>query len=283
MNNKKPIWKKFYELIKDMFTRYYEHNVGNSAAALTYYLIFSFFPFLIFSSNLLGMLNLPPLPVDELQRFIPQDVLDIFNNYLVHVTANQSPQLLLFGLVFSVYFPMRAVHSLMDYISLAYDEPSEVHPVKRTILDLVFTIGLIAVIIIAVIIVIIGPSLLIWIANFLPISLTHINLWGFLRFIILGGMMLFNLGTLYFFAPAIKITIKSVIPGAIGALLFWMAYSIGFSFYVENMGNYSALYGSIGAIIVLLIWLYFTSVTLILGAEFNASIRKYWKNDNAIK
>ena len=263
-------------ILKDMFIRYRDHNVGNSAAALTYYLIFSFFPFLIFSSNLLGMLDLPPLPIDELQRIIPQDVLGIFNDYLTHVTQNQSTQLMLFGLVFSVYFPMRAVHSLMDYISLAYGEPSEVHPIKRTILDLAFTIGLITVIIIAVIFVIIGPALLSWIGHILPISLSLINLWGVLRFVILGGMMLFNLGALYYFAPAVKITVKSVIPGAIGSLVFWMMYSIGFSFYVENMGNYSGLYGSIGAIIVLLIWLYFTSVTLIVGAEFNASLKANW-------
>ena len=124
---------------------------------------------------------------------------------------------------------------------------------------------------------IIGPSLLSWIGTIIPIPLEVIGLWSILRFVILGGMMIFNLGTLYYFAPAIKITIKSVVPGALSALIFWMVYSIGFSFYVENMGNYSGLYGSIGAIIVLLIWLYFTSVTLILGAEFNASIKENWK------
>ncbi len=282
MNKIINIFKFLYKLSSDMISRYFEHNVATSAAALTYYLIFSFFPFIIFLSSILGTLSLE-LPINLLDNVIPRDILGIFEGYLDYVSTNTSTQLLVFGFVFSIYFPMRAVHSLVDFVALAYDKEQKIPPVKRTLLDFAFTLGLITIIVLAIIFVIVGPAFLSMLDSLFPISIAQINLWSVLRFVLLAIPMTFILSAIYYFTPNMRITIKSVLPGAIGALFFWLLYSIGFSFYVENMANYSGFYGSIGAIIVLLIWLYFTSVTLILGAELNACIIKNTtgRDDNA--
>ena len=85
-------------------------------------------------------------------------------------------------------------------------------------------------------------------------------------------LMLAALGALYAFSMDKRPPIRQILPGIIAALISWMIVSIGFSFYVENFAHYSLIYGTMGAMIVLLMWLYITALVLILGAEFNAAL-----------
>jgi len=87
--------------------------------------------------------------------------------------------------------------------------------------------------------------------------------------------MLFSIGSLYSFALDKRPPVKKILPGIFGALLSWMVVSVGFSFYAENFANYSIIYGTLGAVMVLLVWLYMTALVLILGAELNAAIQKF--------
>ena len=104
-----------------MVRRYLRHNVAIQAAALAFYLLFTIFPLLIFVSALLGLLNLDVAAIlRALDSILPAEILGLLEVYLTHVGANQSPQLLLFGLFFSLYFPMRATNALMRAVRTAY-------------------------------------------------------------------------------------------------------------------------------------------------------------------
>lgn len=265
---------KLFRLAREMTERFFNHHVGNSAAALTYYMIFAFFPFLIFITSLLGVLRLPPVDMTQFSAFIPQDIIELINSFLVHVQSVTAAPLMIFGLVFAAYFPLRAVSSLMDFLSLAYEVQEKRGLIHRGILILLFTIGLVVVFAASILILLLGRGLLSWASTFLPLSLSGIEVWNILRFLLLGAMLLLLLTLLYLVAPGCVVSLREALPGALGSLVCWLCYTVGFSFYVEHMGNYSVVYGSIGAIIVLLIWLYATSVTIIMGAELNASLRK---------
>ena len=265
--------RRLPELVRSLWDRYFRHHVGNSAAALTYYMIFAFFPFLLFLSSLLGVLELPQVPVAQLSRLIPQDILELIGSFLTHVQEVSSTPLLIFGLVFSVYFPIRAVSSLLEFIDLAYDVPTKRGFIHRGILVVIVAIGLVVAVAVSIFILVVGRRLLVWLSAFLPITLAGIELWNGLRFLILGAVVLLLLTLLYLVGPGCVVRLREALPGAVGALCCWLVYTVGFSFYVEHMGRYSVVYGSIGAIIVLLIWLYATSVTVIMGAELNAALR----------
>ena len=104
-----------------MTRRYLRHNVGIQSAALAFYLLFTLFPVLIFISALLGLLNLDVAAIIQaLRTILPADVLNLVEMYLTYVSSNHSPQLLLFGLFFSIYFPMRATNALMRSVRTAY-------------------------------------------------------------------------------------------------------------------------------------------------------------------
>lgn len=97
------------------------------------------------------------------------------------------------------------------------------------------------------------------------------TLWHYLRFLPVGLLMFLALGTLYAASMDERQPVRSIMPVIVLALFAWMAVSIGFSFYVENFANYSVIYGTLGAVIILMVWLYMTSLILILRAELNSA------------
>ena len=249
-----------------------EHDVGKSAAALAYYLLFSFFPFLIFLSTLVGFLELEPLSLGSLHSLLPREVIQIINAYLLHVTELKSGNLLAASLVISLWLPMRAVDSLMRAVNVAYGAKNPRPTLRHQVVVLLFTLFLMAVMMLTLVLVLAGRGFLTFLSRYLPAIRPFIDLWNTLRFPMMGAAFFLALGALYWVAPGIRGPRRRVFPGAVAALASWLAFSAGFSFYVENIANYSVLYGALGGIIILLLWLYATATVLILGAEFNHTL-----------
>lgn len=258
---------------------FFQHNVGKNAAALAYYLLFALFPMLIFLSNLLGLLDLNISEIIQiLQRFLPKDVVGIVESYLDHVSHTSSQSMLWFALVFTIWFPMRAAKGLMDDVRLAYHLGKPVHPVSYAIRQLVYTVVLLIVVGLTLLFSTLGKQVLGHLNHLIPertlrISDYLLTIWQYLRFVPVGLLMFAALGTLYAASLDKRQPWEEMLPGITAALVSWIVVSIGFSVYVENFANYSVIYGTLGAVIVLLMWLYMTAVILILGAELNAALR----------
>ncbi len=269
----------FRQTISLFLANFFEHNVGKSAAALAYYLLFALFPLLIFASNLLGLLHLNVSAVTELlSHFIPKDVVALAESYLDYVSHTSSKTLLWFSLVFSIWFPMRAVRGLMQDVRKAYllDKPKK--PFLFEVRQLIYTVVFLIVIAVTLFLSTMGENILSFVFGlFLPktirISNYLLDIWQYIRFLLAAALMFVALGTLYGMSMDERTPFKSFLPGITAALLVWMIVSIGFSFYVENFANYSIIYGTLGTVIILMMWLYMTSLILILGAELNAAIK----------
>lgn len=267
-------WEK---TVRRLLSNITEHDVPKSAAALTYYLLFALFPLMIFISNLLGLLELDVASITAaLLPVLPDDAVYLLESYLKHVTDNSSKVLFWFSLVFTVWFPMRAVKGLMDDVRLAYGLGKPANPVPYTVRQLVFTVVFLVFIVLLFLLAILGRRFVTTVTDWLgvgqivQIPLVLLNLWQYLRFILLAAIMFAAVGMLYAVAQDRINRVSTVMPGTLLAMVSWLAISIGFSVYVENFSNYSVIYGTLGAVIVLLVWLYLTSFVLILGAEFNA-------------
>ena len=253
--------------------RYFRHNVGVQSAALAFYLLFMIFPFLIFISALLGMLNLNVTAILlALGEFLPRDVVDIIRAYLLHVSRNPSPKLMVFGLFFSIWFPMRATNALMVSVRTAY----HLGPPKRAVIHrlktLLYTVVLISAIALTLTLMTVGERLLGYaVGNFrLPLFLAE--LWARMRFPAAAVVGYFALFFLYALAQDGRGPWRDLWPGTLAALTAWMAVSWLYAFYVDNIANYSLLYGSIGTVIALLIWLNMSAMALIMGAELNGTL-----------
>ena len=260
-------------LAEDMVRRYYAHDVARDSAALTYYLLFALFPLLVFISTLLGILKLDVDSVTQvLSQIVPADVMSVLESYLEYVSANASRQLLWFSLIFSVWFPMRATSCLLHSLRKAFG----LGPPRKMLVNqlgiLLFTVWLILTIGLTLLLVTVGRRALEFLSGLIELPAGFIDLWSYLRFIVLGVVMFLMLTVLYMLARGQRRPLKEVAPGVGISLAAWMVLSLAFSYYVENFANYSVLYGSIATVIVVLLWLYMSGQILILGAEFSAAL-----------
>lgn len=258
--------------------RYLRHRVGMESAALAFYLLFAAFPFLIFSSALIGLLQLDITAVlVGLEGFLPEDVLRLAEMYLRYVEENSSLRLLLFGLVFSVYFPMRAADALVRAARVAYHLGPPRATVWHWVRILVCTLVLMAAMSVTLVLMTVSDRLLNLAVLRFRLPAAAAVLWSALRFpaaAMLGYAALLALYAVAWEGPRPR---RAIWPGAVAALAVWMLGSWGYKWYAEQIADYSVLYGSIGAVIVLLMWLYVTAVILIMGAEWNGvllSLRK---------
>lgn len=276
MNENERI-KNIKTIAKSLVTNYFAHEVGKNAAALAYYFLFAFFPLLIFISNLLGLLDLNVDVVrDMLQRFLPSEIVGLTTSYLGYVSHSSSKTLLWFSLIFTVWFPLRAVMSLTDSVRLAYKMRKHAKPLAFGIRQLVLTAFLLICISLILLVSTLGAQAVEFIGHLFPetarVSEGGLALWQYLRFALIGFLMYAALTTLYAAALGKIRGLRHFAPGIAFSLVCWLIVSMAFSFYVENFAGYSVIYGTLGAVIMLLIWLYLTAVILIMGAELNAAI-----------
>lgn len=251
---------------------YFDNKVGRNAAAMTYYLLFAMFPFFIFVTSLLGLLHLPTLTLDgQITRFLPEDVVAFLNLAIEHITKSSNNALLTFGLVFSVWFPLRAVSNLMEAINDIYgEEKSGSHSIRTAILT-ALTIVLIPAMLLLLLL---GERVLGFVGEYIPISAEFITGWSRMRFVPMAAALLFMLSAVYFFSPSKIQKVRYILPGAVLSMGVWMLFSLIFSYYVDHMGRYSIIYGSIGVIIALLVWMDWSMITMLMGAVFNVALKE---------
>lgn len=252
-----------------MVHRYLKHNVAAQSAALAFYLLFMLFPFLIFVSALLGLLRLDVAGVlTALREFLPTEVLDLVEMYLTHVTRNPSLRLMVFGLVFSLFFPMRAANALMNAVRTAYHLGPSVG-LRQWIKVLIYTVTLLAAVILTLALMTFGQRALRYAVVRFDLPEFAAVLWVRLRFPVAAAAGFFALFMLYELAQDTPQPLRNIWPGTLFSLAAWMALSWLYAWYADHLSHYSLLYGSLGAVIVVLIWLELTAATLIMGAEMN--------------
>ena len=273
---------RFLRFICLMVQRYLRHSVGIHSAALAFYLLFTIFPFLIFISALLGLLHLDVAGILlALGDLVPRAVVDFVEVYLTYVRDNSSLQLMLFGLFFSIYFPMRATNSLMRSVRIAYHLGPPRAALTHLIKTLLYTVLLMVAIALTLVLMTVSDRLLAYGVEYLRLPLFVAELWARLRFPTIAVVGYFALFFLYALAQDARQPWRTIWPGPLAALGAWMAFSWLYAWYVENVAHYSLLYGSIGTIIVLLIWLNVSAMTLIMGAGCNGALISFRKDGGA--
>lgn len=271
----KPIIRRLRPAMR-LFTRCTKDEVTTRAAALAYYLVFSIFPLLILFSLIIGSLHIDTATMDILlARVLPKDMIDMLKGYLDYVTRTFDMKLLMFALVFSIYFPWRFIRSLMDGIRISYRQESEESFIRRTLKQILCTLLIPLTLAASLILIILGHNVITFLVSLLPpqtlrLSDFLLTLWQYGRFLIAAAIMTIALIILYRCSIPTRVPFKTLLPGIVFSIIAWVISSIAFSFYVENFGDYSVIYGTLGAFVILLLWLYLTGLIFLVGSEINA-------------
>ena len=268
---------KYFDLyfFKTLFNRFFDDEIGLTAAALSYYMVFSFFPLLIMLSIVLGRLGIQSGAGETLLlTILPDDIVQIAHRYLVFVNSEGSSNILFASAFFTVYFPVRSVTKLMDGINRAYDREGQSTAVRRFASVLIFGLIVYGLIIFGIFLISVGESAITIILRFLGLPVQWAQIWTYAKFIILWSLGSCVVLALHYVSPGEKMKISDMLPGCVISVTVWTVVSMFFSMYVKYIGRYSLLYGSIGAVMILLYWFYITAVILLMGAEFSSILRE---------
>lgn len=254
------------------------NDLNSRAAAMSYYLLLSIFPFLIFMINLIGY-----IPIIHINKFIgafegllPNAAYVTVQSIINTAINDKSISLTVFSFIFTLWSSYRAVRVFVKGINKSYNLKETRSIFKIITLSFYFTIEIIVLIISTLVLLIYGEKIGYFIFKFIGLSSIFIPIWNLCRYSLGISVIIFILSSLYRYAPNKKVSLKEVIPGAILSIFGWILISLIFSFYANNYANYQVIYGSIGGIIALLTWFYLNSWVILLGCEVNALI--YYRN-----
>ncbi|WP_022792362.1 YihY/virulence factor BrkB family protein [Marinococcus halotolerans] len=267
--------KKIITYMKDLINEFQEDKVPLLAAAQAYYYILSVFPLLIFALTILPFLNLDPnMVMNFITRSVPPDTAALFEDNIT--TLVQEPQGILFvvSLLGALWSASNGINAFIKSSNEAYDVEETRSFIKVRLLAIALTFSMVVTLIIAIVLPMFGNVLISFLTSLLSLPPQTELLFQVLRWVIGITVMTVMLLLLYRFAPNKTLKWKEILVGALTAALLWQVVSLGFSFYVSNFGSYSATYGSLGGVIILLLWFFLTGLVLMIGAEMNVIIHR---------
>jgi len=264
-----------------LFVRRLQLEIGyddcmGMAAQIAYYMMLALFPFLLFLLSLISYL--PILESDQvlanLSESLPPESFEMVKGTVRAVLSQREGGILGLGLLVALWSGSMGVGALITTINRAYN----IHP-KRNIavqkaLSIVLTLALSGFVILSTLLVLLGPSLSHQMFQALGLAGDSQAVWSAVRFPLVLLMNLLALSILYFFATEAKQRYVWILPGTISATVLWFGVSQLFRLFVRNFGSYNVTYGSIAAVIILMVYLWLSGFIFLLGAEINALMRR---------
>jgi membrane protein len=256
-----------------------DDNLTDLAAALTYYAILSIFPALLALVSIAGIVGQPatkPL-LTNIGAFTPGAARDILESAVNGLTHGRSSAGLIFfvGLIGAIWAASAYVAAFMRAANVIWDV-EEGRPIWKT-LGIRVGVTLVAVVLltVAAIAVVLTGGVARKAGTLLGIGDAGIRAWDIAKWPVLVLIAALIFGLLYYASPNVRHgTFRSILPGGITAVVLWIAASALFALYVANFGSYNRTYGSLGAVIVFLLWLWITNLAILIGAELNAEIAR---------
>ncbi|MBI5445841.1 MAG: YihY/virulence factor BrkB family protein [Deltaproteobacteria bacterium] len=257
---------------RDYFERLHRHRATSVASELAYAFLFSLFPFLVFAVTALAY---TPLSADDVMgfvvRYVPGPVAETIEDTVRGVLERRSGGVLSAGAVAALWAASRAANVALFAINQAHETSVERPFWKARLLALGITFLLVLSVLISFVFPVFG-----WVlrrfSSLFGLSSIFLVVWEVVRWFLSLLVLMLGFLIIYYLAPNASVRVREAIPGAALAAVGWQAVSYGFSFYLERFANYSAVYGSLGGVIALMVWFYLAGLILILGAELNAQL-----------
>jgi membrane protein len=263
MNN---IKKSKMDLLIHLIVKVRRDDIFALASQLAYYLVLSFFPFLIFLLTLVGFINLNSKEVLEgLRTILPISVMELTEATILEVLGSQNTGLLGVSIILAVWTASSGFRAVIKGINKAYNIHEERTYIRRAMVSFISTIALALTVLIALASLVFGKVIGNYLIEMLPFKEAIGLIWNVLRYGVIIFILIFVFATIYRYTPSKKLKWKEVLPGAIFSTIGWLLISIIFSFYINNYNNYSRFYGSLAAVFILMIWLFLSSIIFMFG------------------
>jgi membrane protein len=267
------------DFFKLTFKEVSEDHVSAFAGNLTYKALFAIFPFFTFLLSLLGLFNATSLVTDMLNRVsgaLPESATVFIENQIIPLTRSQAESTFTFAAIVSILLALWGVsgafRSVMEAMNVMYEVEEDRPFWKKYGISIFISIAVIILMLTAFGIVIFGGSIGGGLAAAIGLGGVFQAVWSIVQWPIVACIVLFTFAIIYYFAPAAKQKFRWISPGAVLAFVFWLLFSLAFSYYAGNFGSYNATYGSLAGVILLMLYIYYSALIMLVGAEMNQVI-----------
>lgn len=258
------------KFIKLLATKTKKDNIPEYAYCLTYNLLLSFFPFLIFLMTLISFANLDfSMLMTSSGTFLPREVYELILNIITETGEQQRSKLMSFSILLALYAASGGFRSIMEAANRVTASNEKRGILLQYVLSIFWVVLFSFAIISALLGIVFGQQILNRIKGFIPVVPDE-RLVDIFRIVLPLAFVFLLFLSVYMFVPSRQVCFRCALPGAVFTTVIWTVFTLLFQFYVNNYANYSLFYGTIGSVIILLVWLQLTSMILLIGMEINA-------------
>ena len=267
------------DFFKLTFKEVGEDHVSAFAGNLTYKALFAIFPFFTFLLSLLGLFNATSLVqnmLDSLSGVLPRTATEFVRGQLLSITQSQAESAFTFGAIISILLALWGVsgafRSVMEAMNVMYEVEEDRPFWKKYGISIFISLAVIVLMLTAFGIVILGSSVGGGLAQAIGLGPVFQTVWSIVQWPIVACVVLFTFAIIYYFAPAAKQKFRWISPGSVLAFILWLLFSLAFSYYASNFGSYGATYGSLAGVILFMLYIYYSALIMLTGAEMNQVI-----------
>ena len=266
------------QLAKRVWAEINEDDVWGRAAQLAYYFLLALFPLLIFFTAALGLMlgageGLRTSLFNYLSQVMPGSAFQLVDSTMTEITGSSGAGKLSFGLLATLWAASNGMGAITQSLNAAYDVKDERPWWKQRLVAVALTMALSVLVIGALLLMLVGGRVADALAahyelgGFFPIA------WKTIQWPLIFAFMVTSFALIYYFAPDVRDQKWMwLTPGSTIGVVLWLLVSLGFKLYLHFFNSYSATYGSLGAVIILMLWLYLTGAAILIGSEINSEI-----------
>jgi membrane protein len=269
--------RQFGSLLRRTYQEVLDHHMMAIAAGLSYYFVMSLFPLLILAAAVVAFLPIPNLfdrILSSMQQIVPADSMGVVRGVLKDVITPSKGSFLTIGIVGTIWAASGGFASLIEALNIAYDVP-ETRPVWKTrslAIGLMFIIG--SLMVFGAVSMLLGPQFGAWFAGKLHMNWVFARIWPALRWVSSIAFIVLAVELLFYWAPNVRQKFWATLPGAAIGVAFWIGASYALGLYFQHFAHFNKTYGTLGAAVALMVWLYWSWFVVLIGAEINSELLK---------
>jgi membrane protein len=269
--------KQFFHDIREGISN---DNVFNGAAALGFYLTLAIFPAII-----LLMAIVPYLPIERVDQAImdllgqalPAEAFDVVSGVVSEVASDQRSGLLSFSLLGTMWAASTGMYAIMQQLNITYDVKEGRSFLRARVIALLLSLLFALLVLGAFSLIVFGGVIQDWIGNRFGFTDALLTFFVVFRWVVIVLALLLGFAMIYRYAPNVEQRFSFITPGSLFGTALLIIASLGFTLYTSNFADYNATYGSIGAMIILMLWLYIAGLVILVGSEINIVLEHYSK------
>ena len=265
-------WRVDLEVMKRVARNALAHDISATATQVAFNFTFAFFPMLMVLGSVLTMIDAPWLFARimlALAALLPPSAMDLVAQVLAEVDRGSNWGIFFTGLSLALWSAISGLHAIICAINAAHEVDDDRPYWKRTLLAMLLTLILVSLLVVASALVLGGRWLGVRLSSWAGYDSWFVYVWVLLRWPVILLAVIGGLLVLYTAAPKLPITSWRALPGAVLGGGLWVVVTSLFAWYIGNFASYNRVYGSIGGVIVLMLWLYVGAIVILLGAELN--------------